>query len=730
MPLNTANNRHLARGTKPVKAGLSIKTNNDKFAPGTESNRARSKPSPKAAGNGLKQENSTKAFHPQLPRGYDGVDSIVMATYVQEDNTTQPAIPEPKKPLIRRGGQFGNEPNQLHRSADFHGEKSFQFPLPECDSIVATSKGVVVRHSPKNIQKDLSYVHDFTGSPIDKDVLEHYEREERKSYGTSRENTKENSKGKYTEHALDDCTRIASGMSNSEHNLNDGSQADPVQATARPQEHILKDCTPVVSEEMSTSPHELTNCTSVFPTSGTTTPQHTLGDCNPILSLPGTRTPQHALGNTTPTIATSGRTTPQYTLEDCSMFLPAPKGSASQHSRDEHGSDTSANEAGVAQTTAPKDGTKQHSLEECELVPSFKRPSIPQHTIKNCEPTPASSKNTNGQDGNLNEDFLAVPLKGATASQHTLSEDSQITNYERTKLSQQHTLEDDESIPANAVKENEHALADCSLRASLQSADTEQHDLADCSARVSFDPGQTNEHNLNYCSSRPNSGRSSIERRSSSLESPRAENSSKKQILGTREHRIASCPALPARVVAEDEGKAASPQPADSYRSGQSPEPVKATVKDHNRTATDDDFKLSSSTENDQRKIVTGQDKNQSNRKAIKPKSAERGFKKQRKEKKSRKASEATSKITGTNKQNKEPKLEIAAQKSIKRSVSPNPSETSATPSMAQQSLAHILAQNGSKWKKNTQLDGAMDLAPEPVESHSIAIHVPHEFCD
>lgn len=712
-------------GKKTNMAGPLNNTNNQQLAHRTKSDRARPKPGPQ-------QESSTKGSRPQLPGGYDGVDSIVIATYIQGDNPTELAMPEPKRPLTRRGGQPGNEPNQLHRSADFHGRKSFQFPLPDCDSIVATSKGVIVRHSPKNAKKDLSYVHDFTGSPIDKDILEHYEREERESHERPREYTEEILKGRSKEHAPGECTRTVSGTSSSEHSPDNDNLVGSVQPKSRLQGQNLGDCIPVAPEEANSALHKLADCGFVVSTSRTTTPQHARGDCIPILSPPGTSTPQHNLADCTLTIATPGRTTPQHTLEDCSVSLSPPESFISRPNRDERGSNTSGNEVSVAQTIAPINSTKQHSLEGCELVRFPRNHRLSQHAHSNCEPSTASPRHSTGQEDNQDEGASAQPSKGMTASHHKLDKNSPISNSERAQKHLQHILEDDEAAPARAVEENEHTLAECSLRASLQPVGTEENVLANYSARANLDSGETNEHTLGYCSPRPISERGSIERRSSSLESPSSENPSKKQISRTREHRLASYPAVPSRqsVVAEDESNEASLQQTDPYGSGQNDEPVQATVKDVSWAAATHDFKRSSSIENDQRKIETDQDKKQSNRKITMLESTENDYKKQRRNKNSRKTNEVRGKTTDIHKQNKEPKSKSADPRSDKRRMSPNPSETSATPSMAQQSLANILAHTGNKWKKNIHLDGAMDLDPEPVESQSISIHVAHEFYD
>ena len=182
--------------------------------------------------------------------------------------------------------------------------KTSEHTITDNETIIVGSskgKGKVAKKDAINTTDihELSYVHDFTDCPVDKEVLEYYEKEEKRSQASQQHAFIDCSRTSPTsvhysnspeQHALVDCpekdaSKKARSVSSQPHALADCPEKDTSSKTksSGPQAHALVDCddTENSSEVKSARlrPHDLVDCTREDVSNSTGSEQHALADC-------------------------------------------------------------------------------------------------------------------------------------------------------------------------------------------------------------------------------------------------------------------------------------------------------------------------------------------------------------------------------------------------------------------------------------------------------------------
>ena len=184
-----------------------------------------------------------------------------------------------------------------------------QHTLTDCDTIVAEPGSTIQKHGLSECDsidttseaQELSYVHDFSDCPVDKAVLEYYEKEEKKAH----------------QHILADCTQASSG-GNSELNIHllphaladcSGDNGEPNAVGSRTQKRASKNISDMERNEK-----------------GSTTNEHLLVSCpTPIMPHEEQRLKKHRLASCSHTILSDEESelTKEHRLESCAA--PSPK---------------------------------------------------------------------------------------------------------------------------------------------------------------------------------------------------------------------------------------------------------------------------------------------------------------------------------------------------------------------------------------------------------------------
>ncbi len=118
----------------------------------------------------------------------------MIVTYVENGGTTtSKKVPIPCLPLAPEPKEKNCNQLPISHKVDITIQESSKPGGGDCRSLVKGEKKV----SSSNKKHNRSYIHDFSGSPVDKAVLEYFEKEEKKS----------------KEHKLEECTPIVPPVS-------------------------------------------------------------------------------------------------------------------------------------------------------------------------------------------------------------------------------------------------------------------------------------------------------------------------------------------------------------------------------------------------------------------------------------------------------------------------------------------------------------------------------------
>jgi hypothetical protein len=829
----------------------------------------RRKPNPNVFRRGKQENNTAPSRSNFLDVGYDGANHSMPATvttYIPDVHTSESTrlkdrkhsnrkrpkyrsqlgsiakekvageVPKEDKSTLSGDGQLETGPNRPGTYEHNYDRKTFQYLLPDCDTVIATSEGIMIKHNPKKGQKDMSYVHDFTGSPINRAILEYYDREEMISQENSKKGAKEKPKGSVQELDFADPTSIDSESTTSQHGVAD--YMFSISKIITP-EHQLGDCTPVIStrgtvntqhsldrcdtmvtwKNRNSSQHTPDNCISKASSEGANF-EHGSADCPLLLSENGTTSPghnlggaasktlprgsivEHVLGDCTSIASINGAVMSQHALEDCRSSITLEEHPSLQHRVPQHDlyecqSRGFSGELSVAQSMKIYQGTSEHTLNNCaSALPSRNQniiqnteptlssgtPNLNQHTLAECDPI--SSLTSSGlPQHSLDECELTLsPSRSPSLPQHNLSEDNpanstQSTNYQqyfdgnrakvniegaamlqlrafgnnsaslpskrtgsstkdRATSTGEHNLDDCSNQASTDTNIEEHGLADCSPRASMELADTQEHPLADCSPdanlsvaansengvsecspRGSLCSEDANEYPLNICSPRPINDRDSISRRSTGMVSHLdSEAPTEKQEPGTQEHHLVNHlnpPISPRRSTLVQKGKKV--QDSDVQCGNVI---VAIPTLAYNDTCPENPHYVPCNTSdigNEIYRLKTKLERKNEEQRHLQSAELVRTGRGSKKHHRNCKASDRASKAINNNKGlesrgGKSWETERHKERSDKSECtkSRNPSETSITPSIAQQSLAQILAVDGSK-RNHCQLDGTGD---------------------
>lgn len=572
----------------------------------------------------------------------------------------------------RRNSQSRASLNRPFHPQLKHDRSSYSFALPDCDKIVGTANGVVVRHSPSRAQKSLSYVHDFNDPPLSKTLLEYYEMGDRKSKGKQIAVVNDNPRGESEQHGIRGYMPIISGPSTP--------QADS------------DECTPDHSPRR-TSQIPLLDASSLASSSGATTPQHVLQDCDSLVTSPE-MTRQHSLSDYPPTVLSTEDPTGQYTIEDCISITSSP-----------------------GTTTPPGKGTDCSECSDCAPVAS-------DADISNTE-TQSSPEAENNQkveqiivseeasdkkeSGETNEPLQVAEVEALVSSgdfeivENAAEESSEATsqNAEPSKNTTNdvpHALEDcDEDLISRKPSLAQHALEDCDEDLESRKASLAQHTIEDCDEDLVSRKASLAEHLLEDDASVISSSSTLV-----AEDALNEDDSVKPEAITTPEHILEDI-----AEVSETENSQAAHKSDFASEDSLAYRKPQHMSEDASRRASSLGSSEGSEYASSNRVTVPAQ-----RRMVTSPTPAANAHSLQFILKEDTPIIEGVvqdvSDSSVSNNENASTgEQQLAAPK---RATSPVPSELSATPSVAlsvaQQFLAQILAQNQNKMKK-TQLDGA-----------------------
>ena len=258
--------------------------------------------------------------------------------------------------------------------------------------------------------RELSYVHDFTDCLIDGDILEYYDKEEKRSQNSEQHTLADcpeqdaNAKAKSAvpkPHLLSDDEHIASGSNpksanTQPHAISDDEHADTESKakTADSQPHALADCPKKKAsiEIKSSEQHALADCARERISSPTATEQHALADCTrESINSPTTAEP-HPLADCAHENVPSPTAAEQHPLAECAHEnVPSPT-AADQHplaecARESVPSPTATGQHSLADCTRESNNSpptpKQHALADCTRE-SISSPTTEQHALADC----------------------------------------------------------------------------------------------------------------------------------------------------------------------------------------------------------------------------------------------------------------------------------------------------------------------------------------------------------
>jgi hypothetical protein len=570
--------------------------------------------------NNLQQKNGVKRPRSKVLDGcYDGAHPVVLVAYVEENCqagsmqtiTKSPSNQKRASGASRLGGvleetasmlqtagparvaftgAFPSKTEHAHTPEEIHRHKSFQYFIPECDNMISSTARVVAKDSSARGHENLSYTHDFTGSPINKAILDHYEKEEKNARLAKVPGTASNSMDieNRTVHPTEQHMESPSRKTK-EHNLSDCTHIVPRSITLQ---HNLSDCTPVISTRgASTSERaSIDNLSIVSPARGDNLPQtfsyntpaipkdepipnrHTFVDRTEVVS--GRSTLRHTIFDCTSMVTTPETNTPQHGLTECDPSITPEIASALEHDLDNCRSPESLKRLGVAQKSF--------------CIPKI----IPEHGLDECEPS-QSPRSSSLQQHILEDDGIASTPPKIALLHDSWDLGSPVAGPEGAVTPQQFAF-GDEDVPfaspntrkpkrVKIKNASEHTLDLCSPRASLQPTVVEEHILADCTPDPGFQSNKDAQHTLTSYSPRALSENGSDPTMNSVLSSYQVkyslEGEKRKQVPEVREHRLVSCPTPAYQYIdIRDRQKAINYRIFDSSGSTENPQPEATTV--------------------------------------------------------------------------------------------------------------------------------------------------------
>lgn len=300
--------------------------------------------------------------------------------------------------------------------------------LTDCGTIVVGGQ----RSSNASMQQ-MSYVHDFTDCPVDRDILEYVEREEKRSQ----------------EHELDGCLKVAFSA---REDSGSGPAHGPTEAPAMPE------CGAEGSARKDTQQHRLDDCTRSNSIVLEGVEQHILGDCSRISSVASEVVQQHHLNDCTLLSSIAS-----VTVKDI-VHRQAPEVSRARSQKAE------ANQAAdhrQEEQLSSSDGFQEYR-------PKFKTPGFTKSAVIE-EFIGESSEHKGQQIGGL--DCCDLDSEEANTPQHRLSTCSQDVSLGESD--QQHRLSEC-SPPTEILNNTQHRLSTCSPDVSSEEGG-QHHRLSECS---------------------------------------------------------------------------------------------------------------------------------------------------------------------------------------------------------------------------------------------------------